>query len=201
MDNNLEIYEKLREVPKEAQKEFSNGSFKGTDINPMWRIKKMTEVFGMCGIGWYYEVVNREIVESDDVKSAFISINLYVKVGGDWSKPIYGEGGNCFRRTTSTGKTTISDEAFKMALTDAVSNATKQLGLGADIWFAQDVTKYTQQQGEKVDLSAVLKTALIAIDKCKTKKQLRDLWEKYQNLQDNREFKIKIISKGNEIGK
>jgi hypothetical protein len=36
-----------------------------------------------------------------------------------------------------------------MALTDALSNATKQLGLGADIWFEKDKqrsTKYDLQQ-------------------------------------------------------
>ena len=36
-----------------------------------------------------------------------------------------------------------------MALTDAISNATKQLGLGADVWFEADnvhSTKYDQQQ-------------------------------------------------------
>ena len=42
MDNNLKIYNDLRNVPKEAQKSFNNGRFSGTDINPMWRIKKLT---------------------------------------------------------------------------------------------------------------------------------------------------------------
>ena len=95
-NNNLETYEKLRTVPKEAQKQFNNGKFSGTDINPMWRIKKMTEVFGMCGIGWYVEVVNREMIKADNgEQSAFVSVNLYIKdeKSGEWSKPIYGEGG------------------------------------------------------------------------------------------------------------
>lgn len=156
---NLNFYEQLRSVPKEAQKNFDNGRFKGTDINPMWRIKKMTEVFGPCGIGWYYEVVNRSLERSADsnVISAFIGINLYIKVDGEWSKPIYGEGGNnftTFNRKWSSIDT--SDEAYKMALTDALSNATKQLGLGADIWFANDKshsTKYdVQQENIKADM-------------------------------------------------
>lgn len=38
---NLEIYNRCREVPKEAQKAIAAGRLKGkTDINPMWRIKK-----------------------------------------------------------------------------------------------------------------------------------------------------------------
>ena len=148
---NLSFYEQLRSVPQEAQKPFNNGRFSGTDINPMWRIKRMTEIFGPCGIGWYYEVAYRNLEKSADtnVISAFIGINLYVKVDGEWSKPIYGEGGNNFCIANKYGNITTSDEAYKMALTDALSNATKQLGLGADIWFANDKnhsTKYDVQQ-------------------------------------------------------
>ena len=52
--NNLDIYEKVREVPENAQKKIIAGRIKGfTDINPMWRIKALTEQFGPCGIGWY----------------------------------------------------------------------------------------------------------------------------------------------------
>ena len=140
---NLEFYEKLRAVPTEAQKPFNNGRFSGTDINPMWRIKKMTELFGACGIGWYYEVAQREIKVSDDGKQGvvFMAVNLYIKQDGEWSKPIYGEGGNRF-----ISGSTLDDDCYKKALTDAVSNATKQLGLGADVWFERD-----KQDGTKYD--------------------------------------------------
>ncbi len=45
----------------------------------------------------------------------------------------------------------VSDECFKMALTDAISVACKALGLGADVYFAKDATKYTQEQPEPKD--------------------------------------------------
>ena len=49
---NLELYNAVREVPKEAQKAIGAGRLKGmTDINPMWRIKVLTEQFGICGRG------------------------------------------------------------------------------------------------------------------------------------------------------
>ena len=45
---NLELYNKVREVPKDAQKAITAGRLKGfTDINPMWRIKCLTEQFGL----------------------------------------------------------------------------------------------------------------------------------------------------------
>lgn len=137
--NNLDIYESGRAVPPEAQKSFNNGRFSGTDINPMWRIKKLTEMFGACGVGWYYDIISERAEEHGGMTIAVVDLNLYIKVGGEWSKPIYGTGGN----TIVTAKGAVSDEGYKMALTDALSVACKALGIGADVYFSKDKTKYT----------------------------------------------------------
>jgi len=143
---NLEIYDKFRVVPAEAKKEIGAGRLKGfTDINPMWRIKMLTEQFGVCGFGWYTEIVEQKIeIGSDGQKAAFVTINLFVKYGDVWSKPIVGVGGSSFVTNESKGAYT-SDECFKMAYTDALSIACKSLGMGADVYFAKDRTKYDQQ--------------------------------------------------------
>lgn len=150
MENNMKIYEASRAVPEEAQRQFNNGSFSGTDINPMWRIKKLTELFGPCGVGWYYDVVSERAEEHHDVTMAIVDINLYIKVDGEWSKPIYGTGGNTLVKSTSKGKR-ASDEGYKMALTDALSVAAKALGIGADIYFSKDKTKYSSDSSDDSD--------------------------------------------------
>lgn len=143
--DNLMIYEAGRSVPQEAQKAFSNGSFSGTDINPMWRIKKLTEIFGAAGIGWYTEVLSERAETYGDTVMALVDINLYVKVGDEWSKPIFGTGGNLLVQVTKSGARP-SDEGYKKAYTDALSIACKALGIGADIWYAKDPTsKYSDK--------------------------------------------------------
>lgn len=147
MKTNMEIYEAARAVPQEAQKQFNNGRFSGTDINPMWRIKKLTEIFGPAGIGWYTEILSERCEEHGDSDTiAIVDLNLFVKVDGEWSKPIYGTGGNVIKRMTKYQKLDVSDEGYKMAYTDALSVACKALGIGADIYFSQDKTKYTRPQ-------------------------------------------------------
>ena len=138
---NMDIYERCRSVPAEAQKQFNNGRFSGTDINPMWRIKKLTELFGPSGIGWWTEDVKYWLEQgSDGTVAAFCSLSLRYVLGDKTSQPVHGIGGNVFIQKNRT-----SDEAFKMAYTDALSIAAKALGVGADIWFANDRSKYEQQ--------------------------------------------------------
>lgn len=142
--DNLEIYNKVRSVPEDAQKTINGGRLKGkTDINPMWRIKTLTEQFGACGIGWYYEITDKKTMNGSDGEiAAFVDINLYYKVNSEWSKPVPGTGGSAFIAKEKTGLYT-SDECFKMALTDALSVACKALGIGANIYWGADSTKYS----------------------------------------------------------
>lgn len=142
-NKNLELYNRVRDVPKEAVKPITAGRLKGkSDINPMWRIKKLTEEFGMCGFGWKYEIIRMWTEDGGNgEKAAFVHINLYVKMNGGWSEPIQGIGGSSFTTIEKNGMY-VSDECFKMALTDAISVSCKALGFAADIYFANDTTKY-----------------------------------------------------------
>lgn len=146
MKGNMDFWEKYREVPENALKPFDNGKFKGTDINTIWRMKCLTEYFGMCGFGWYYNVKRlwtETCGESSDI-FAFAEIELFVKVNGEWSKPISGTGGNKLVRETKSSGLSTSDEAYKMAITDAIGVACKNLGMGANVYWENDRTKYTQ---------------------------------------------------------
>ncbi len=143
-NDNLKIYEKVRAVPQTAQKEIAAGRLKGkTDINPMWRIKKLTEQFGPCGVGWY--TIDRKKWTEQGANgeiAAFVDIDLFVKIDGEWSKAIPGTGGSMFVSEEKNGLYT-DDEAFKKAYTDAISVACKALGIGADVYWSKDSTKYT----------------------------------------------------------
>lgn len=149
---NLDLYERVRKVPDNAKKTIEAGRTKGfTDINPMWRIKVLTEEFGACGQGWYIEVIDKRL-EWDSEKpngevSCFVDINLYVKYGDEWSKPIFGTGGASFVTVEKSGRVYQSDECYKMAYTDAISVACKALGIGADVYWDKDRTKYSAKEG------------------------------------------------------
>ena len=147
---NLKIYEQVRAVPGNATKQIKGGRLSGmTDINPMWRIKTLTELFGPVGIGWKPVITRKEIIDgADGEKCAFVDIELYVKYDGkDWSEAIPGTGGSSFVAKESKGMYT-SDECFKMAYTDALSVACKAIGIGADVYWQEDKTKFDGKKDE-----------------------------------------------------
>lgn len=148
--NNMELYELGRSVPDEAKKSISAGRLKGfTDINPMWRIKRLTEMFGPCGIGWWYTIQDKRIETGANGEiCAFVDIDLYYKWGNDISQPIAGTGGSSFISKEKNGLYT-SDECFKMALTDAISVAAKAIGVGADVYYQKDRDKYTAPESNQ----------------------------------------------------
>jgi hypothetical protein len=132
---NTQHYDKLKKVPTTALKPIEFGNLKGkSDINPQWRIEAMTEEFGPCGIGWKYEIVNHFTQPApSETLMIFVNINLYIKEGEEWSAPIPGNGGDFLIIKDKNG-IHGNDEAYKMALTDALGNAMKMIGVAADVY-------------------------------------------------------------------
>ena len=168
--NNLEIYNKVRSVPEEAKKPIKGGRLSGmTDINPMWRIKTLTEQFGACGVGWKYEICNMRLERAtDDEVAAFVDVNLYFKTDNGWSEAIPGTGGSAFVTKERNG-IHVSDECFKMALTDALSVACKALGFGADVYWDKDKTKYDEPGVDRTPQIKAIETEIDRFAKARGK--------------------------------
>ena len=145
MDENMKIYEEARKCPQSALRAIQAGRLKGkSDINPMWRIQKLTELFGACGIGWYYDITKQWTEKGcGDEICCFCNINLYIRTGDTWSQPIQGTGGSMLVAKENRGPYT-SDECYKMALTDAISVACKALGFAADVYWSDGASKYNR---------------------------------------------------------
>ena len=184
---NLEFWDKYKAVPKTALKDFDTGRFKGTDINTMWRMKVLTETYGKCGFGWYFKIL-RMWTETTPEKEvfAFAEIELYIKENGEWSMPISGNGGNKLLRNTKSG-TSSSDEAYKMAVTDAFGVACRNLGIGADVYWENDKTKYTEEQSVKT-------TKVVPVNKKITEEQYKEMVSLGVNFENVKlKFKIDFI--------
>lgn len=149
--SNLEIWNAVSKTDPKHTKQFSRaGGFKGTAIKPIWIVKRLTEQFGPVGMGWGMRDPQFQVVPAGDEMMVYCTVtcwhttpdNAFVGVGGD-------------KVTTKRQSGAFNDdEAFKKAFTDAVGNAFKFVGLGADVHMGQfEDSKYlrevTQEFSEK----------------------------------------------------
>ena len=151
----LDLYNSVRSVPDNAKKPIAAGKLRGkTDINPVWRIKVLTEQFGPCGIGWGYKIDKLwHLPAANGEIAAFCDITLwYIRDGKRGEIP--GTGGSMLV-DTQKGNLTTNDDAFKMALTDAISVAAKALGVAADVYWDADATKYGVQSDKNPEKPAL----------------------------------------------
>lgn len=130
MTDNTTLWDELKRVPPEHLKGFSRaGGFKGTAIKPMWSFHRMTEMFGPVGLGWGINEPSFQTVPAGDEILVFCTVSVW---HGNASQTVFGVGGDKVRVIQSSGPRN-DDEAFKKAYTDAITNALKLIGVGADI--------------------------------------------------------------------
>jgi len=148
MTENIKIWNAVKQPPPTALKPIMAGRLKGkSDVNPVWRYQALTELFGPCGIGWKYEIVRLWNEPGDNGQVfAFATVNLYIQTNSMWSEPIPGIGGSMLIANERSGPYS-SDEAYKMAVTDALSVACKMIGVAADVYAGKwDGSKYAQDE-------------------------------------------------------
>jgi|WetSurMetagenome_2_1015567.scaffolds.fasta_scaffold00310_11 hypothetical protein len=163
---NLELWNKVSEPPKSALKQIGAGRLKGmTDVNPQWRIKAITEHFGPIGFGWTYEIAEKWTAQCENGElMVFVQVNLFTVVDGVKSLPIPGLGGSKLVSKESAGLHN-SDEGYKMALTDALSVAMKQLGIGSAIYEGRwDGSKYKESSELPANAHELIELSETVID-------------------------------------
>jgi len=150
MAEKMEVWNALKTPPASALKKIGGGRLKGmTDISPQWRYQIMTEQFGMCGVGWKYDIVRTwSELGSDGQIFAFAEIKLYIMDSAVWSDAIPGVGGSMLVEKETKGMHS-SDEGYKMAITDALSVAMKMIGVAADIYMGLSDSKYKSTPRDK----------------------------------------------------
>ena len=210
--DNLRLYEQLRQVPAYALKQIGAGRLKGmSDINPLFRVKAMTDAFGPCGIGWKYVITKQWLETYGQEVKAFCNIDLFIKVDDEWSDAIPGTGGSSLVAVERSGLY-VSDEAYKMALTDALSVAMKALGVAADVYYSKDKqgqfeTKYEQnvyssqptQQQQTVQPQVTVEQVMKEIAAAKTEQELGAIYYKYPQWQRDANFTGALTARKDQL--
>lgn len=176
---NTTIWDALAKTDPKHTKPFNRaGGFKGTAIKPIWIIRKLTEQFGAAGVGWGVNEPRFEVVTADGEILVYCTVSCW---HGDKANVLWGVGGDKVQAKRQGGFFN-DDEAFKKAFTDAVGNAFKTIGIGADVHMGLfDDDKYVTAAKAEFDGSkepdAGLQIMLDQIAKCETQLALKQWWK------------------------
>lgn len=198
--SNTALWDKLGKTDPAHTKGFKrSGGFSGTAIKPMWAYKRMTEEFGPCGEGWGVSEPSFQVVPGHNGE-----ILVYCTVSiwhGDAGRTVFGVGGDKIvsyikanEQYNRPERWENDDEAFKKAFTDAVTNALKLIGVGADVHMGMfDDNKYVNSlrnefadaakpkpQASKSDRNAVIADTMIEAARLASDKAALKAWKEGQ---------------------
>jgi hypothetical protein len=168
MSDNTRIWDQVNTTDPSATKNFTGmGGFKGTAIKPTYLMRKATEVFGPCGEGWGWTVLEDRFDEGGplqaptkewpdapriNAKLHTLKIELWYlgKGGQKCTVQHYGHTPFVFLQQ---GKIITDWEAAKKSLTDAIGKCLQPLGFAADIHMGMfDDAAYVEAVRDEVAL-------------------------------------------------
>ena len=81
--SNRRIWDRVHKPDPTSLKTIGGGRLKGmTDINPQWRFQAATDVFGPCGIGWWYTIKELwNVPGADGQVMAFARVDVFYRDG------------------------------------------------------------------------------------------------------------------------
>ena len=148
MSANTRIWDQVNITDPDATKSYTGmGGFKGTAIKPTYLMRKATEVFGPCGEGWGWTVLEDRFDEGApliaptkewpdapriNAKLHTLKIELWY-LGKDGHKCTVQHYGHTPFVLLQSGKIITDWEAAKKSLTDAIGKCLQPLGFAADI--------------------------------------------------------------------
>jgi hypothetical protein len=166
--SNTRIWDQVDTTDPSATKNFTGmGGFKGTAIKPTYLMRKATEVFGPCGEGWGWAVLEDRFDEGGplqaptkewpeapriNAKLHTLKIQLWY-LGKDGQKCTVEHYGHTPFVYFQQGKIMTDWEAAKKSLTDAIGKCLQPLGFAADIHMGLfDDTAYVDAVRDEVAL-------------------------------------------------
>ena len=136
--DNLKIWNRFADIDPKFTKPITGKPYKGTSPNPHYVIRCLTEMFGPVGIGFGWEVTAEGFQPLGDEVLHWCRIRFW---HGD------GKGFDAYGQTKALMKTKsgmmADEDAPKKSLTDAITKAAAQVGVGANIFLGRwDDSRY-----------------------------------------------------------
>lgn len=181
---NKEFWDRVKKTDPKRVKAITGKPYKGNSPQPYYLVERMTEEFGMCGIGWGINILNERMERLTDTDVLHVAVvELWYKLDGTTGS-ITQVGQTKAAYKTREGSMMVDEDAPKKSVTDALTKCMSYLGFAGDIFSGQwDDSKYVAELNKEfvkddkaVDTSKAEKDIEDAVKKGTA--TLRAAWEK-----------------------
>lgn len=147
---NTALWDQVEKTDPKHVKAITGKSYQGSSPKPQYLVKRATETFGPCGIGWGFNIVSERIEEGAGGEKMHIAhVRVWYKWGGEMGS-VEHVGGTQFSGTRSSGKPFTDEDAPKKSITDALVKALSMIGFAGDIFMGRyDDSKYVNEMRQE----------------------------------------------------
>lgn len=144
-NQNMTFWNQVKKTDPNRVKPITGKQYKGNSPQPYYLVERMTEAFGMCGIGWGLNIINERMERLTDTDVLHVAVvEIWYKhndIKGSITQ--IGQTKACYK--TSSGSILVDEDAPKKSVTDAMTKCMSYLGFAGDIFSGQwDDSKYVQ---------------------------------------------------------
>lgn len=211
------IWDALKQTNPEHTKPFKRqGGFSGTCVNSTYVIEKITKNFGVCGVGWGYEIVSEEYKDGAPIiindKPLMLNgsvacevlhvlrVKVWIKQDGELVGEAEHYGQTMLVHRNKYGLCT-DEEAPKKSLTDALSKAFSMFGCSADVFMGQyDDSKYVDDLVNKFSFDEYVDKIQSAATTKSVKDIFAEAWKGANNKEQQEKIKKIYENKKQELG-
>lgn len=171
-NDNMKFWNDNKKTDPSRVKAITGKQYRGNSPQPYYLVERMTEAFGMCGIGWGLNIISERMERLTDTDVLHIAVIELWYVHGDKKGSITQIGQTKAAYKKNDGGMMTDEDAPKKSVTDAMTKCMSYLGFAGDIFSGQwDDSKYVQNLEQefkevkktpapaiKVDMPAIIAT-------------------------------------------
>jgi hypothetical protein len=147
MSANKDFWERVKKTDPKRVKAITGKQYKGNSPQPYYLVERMTEEFGMCGIGWGLNILNERMERLTDTDVLHVAVvELWYKQGEKTGSITQIGQTKAAYKKSDANYIVVDEDAPKKSVTDALTKCMSYLGFAGDIFSGQwDDSKYVQE--------------------------------------------------------
>lgn len=170
---NMDLWHAVEKTPPSETTEIIGKPYKGNSPKPHYLVRKATETFGPCGIGWGFNIIEEKLLDgallAPDFRERIHMAHVRVwYVYKDKRGEVEHVGQTVFCGKRNNGSLFTDEDAPKKSVTDALVKALSMIGFAGDIFAGRyDDSKYVAElrQEEAAQKAAAAAPARITAPK------------------------------------